>query len=95
MSIIVPAYNEEVGVVASLRNQLRQDYPAYDIVFVDGGSRDHTLSRVKEAFADEARIRIYYALFRSYVKALRGELQSWGVLGVWDMCRAEVWINLY
>lgn len=59
VSIIVPAYNEEVDAVASLRNLLCQDYPAYDIVFVDDGSSDHTLERVREAFDDEARIRIF------------------------------------
>jgi cellulose synthase/poly-beta-1,6-N-acetylglucosamine synthase-like glycosyltransferase/spore germination protein YaaH/peptidoglycan/xylan/chitin deacetylase (PgdA/CDA1 family) len=58
VSIIVPAYNEEVNVIASLNNLLMQDYPNYDIVFVDDGSTDQTLAKVKEAFANENRIKI-------------------------------------
>ncbi|MBM6993038.1 MAG: glycosyltransferase [Prevotella sp.] len=52
VAIIVPAYNEEVNAVASLRNLLRQDYPNFHIVFVDDGSKDSTFERVSTAFKD-------------------------------------------
>lgn len=58
VSIIVPAYNEEVDAVSSLENLLRQDYPNFDIVFVDDGSRDHTYERVCEAFKDNPKMRL-------------------------------------
>ncbi|WP_374446279.1 polysaccharide deacetylase family protein [Epilithonimonas sp.] len=58
VSIIVPAYNEEVNIVSSLRNLLNQTYPDYDIIFVDDGSRDSTLQKVRETFADNAGIKI-------------------------------------
>lgn len=56
VSIIVPAYNEEVNAVASLRNLLRQDYSNYDIVFVDDGSKDNTFVRVQEAFGTHPQV---------------------------------------
>ncbi|MFX8608813.1 glycosyltransferase, partial [Acinetobacter baumannii] len=40
VSIIVPAYNEEVNAVSSLNNLLRCDYPNFNIIFVDDGSKD-------------------------------------------------------
>lgn len=58
VSIIVPAYNEEVDAVSSLENLLRQDYPNFDIIFVDDGSRDHTYERVYEAFKDNPKMRL-------------------------------------
>jgi cellulose synthase/poly-beta-1,6-N-acetylglucosamine synthase-like glycosyltransferase/spore germination protein YaaH/peptidoglycan/xylan/chitin deacetylase (PgdA/CDA1 family) len=59
VTIIVPAYNEEVDAVSSLENLLLQDYPNYDIVFVDDGSKDHTYEKVREAFANHDKIHIY------------------------------------
>lgn len=58
VSIIVPAYNEEVNAVASLHNLLRTDYPNFNIVFVDDGSKDATFARVSEAFAGHPRVRV-------------------------------------
>lgn len=59
VSLIVPAYNEEVNAVSSLKNLLRQDYPNFNIVFVDDGSKDETYTRVKEAFPDNPKIQIH------------------------------------
>lgn len=58
VSIIVPAYNEEVTAVDSLNNLLRQNYPNFNIVFVDDGSTDHTYERVCEAFANHPRMQL-------------------------------------
>jgi cellulose synthase/poly-beta-1,6-N-acetylglucosamine synthase-like glycosyltransferase/spore germination protein YaaH/peptidoglycan/xylan/chitin deacetylase (PgdA/CDA1 family) len=59
VSIIVPAYNEEVNAVASMRNLLRTDYPNYNVIFVDDGSKDSTYEIVKNAFKDEQKVRVY------------------------------------
>ncbi|MDD6739510.1 MAG: glycosyltransferase family 2 protein, partial [Coriobacteriaceae bacterium] len=50
VSIVVPAYNEEVTIVSSLRSLLELDYSLYEIVVVDDGSSDETSQRVIEAF---------------------------------------------
>lgn len=58
VSIIVPAYNEEVNAVRTLNNLLQQDYPHFNIVFVDDGSKDHTLQRVRQTHGNNSRITI-------------------------------------
>lgn len=58
VSIIVPAYNEEVNCVRTVKTLLREDYPSFDIIFVDDGSKDHTLERIHQAFDGNSRVRI-------------------------------------
>jgi cellulose synthase/poly-beta-1,6-N-acetylglucosamine synthase-like glycosyltransferase len=48
--MIVPAHNEEAGIVTSVKALLSLRYPHHEIVVVDDGSSDATLSRLVEAF---------------------------------------------
>jgi len=50
VSIIVPAYNEEVTVVETIKSLMALDYKLYEIVVVDDGSKDDTSKKVIEAF---------------------------------------------
>lgn len=50
ISIVVPAYNEEVTVVETVRSLLSLDYHLYEIVVVDDGSKDTTSQKLVEAF---------------------------------------------
>lgn len=47
VSIVVPAYNEEVGIAASIRSLAASDYPDFEIIVVDDGSTDETASTVE------------------------------------------------
>lgn len=58
VSIIVPAYNEEVNAVKTVENLLQQDYPLFDIIFIDDGSKDNTFGIVSAAFANNDRVRV-------------------------------------
>ncbi|KIO53496.1 polysaccharide deacetylase family protein [Flavobacterium hibernum] len=59
VSIIVPAYNEEINVVKTIENLLLQDYPDFDIVFVDDGSKDNTFKMVQDAFENNKTVKIH------------------------------------
>ncbi|MCI1450577.1 MAG: glycosyltransferase, partial [Prevotella sp.] len=60
VSIIVPAYNEEVNITATLSNLRKQDYPNFNVVFVDDGSKDNTLQCVQDHFGDDHKIQILH-----------------------------------
>lgn len=59
VSIIVPAYNEEVNVIKTIQNLLLQDYPDFDIVFVDDGSKDNTFKMVNDTFENNKIVKIH------------------------------------
>src|SRR5574342_565100 len=46
VSIIVPDYNEEAGIVHSIRSLLSINYPVFEIVVVNDGSLDGTMERM-------------------------------------------------
>ncbi len=50
VSIIVPAYNEETTIVATIKSLLLQNYRLYEIIVVDDGSADNTAQRVLDEF---------------------------------------------
>lgn len=58
VSIIVPAYNEEVNAVRTIQSLLLQDYHHLQVVFVDDGSTDNTFNKVTEAFKDKANVQV-------------------------------------
>jgi len=58
VSIIVPAYNEEVNAVGSLHNLLKADYPNYNVIFIDDGSKDDTYEKVRSAFLNESKVTV-------------------------------------
>jgi len=59
VSIIVPAYNEELNVVGSIQNLLKTDYPNFEIVFIDDGSKDETFERMVYVFSEHPQIKIF------------------------------------
>ena len=58
LTVIVPAYNEQVNIVRTIKSLLAQDYPALHINVVDDGSKDNTLQVVRQAYADNPRVTI-------------------------------------
>ncbi|HEX6258354.1 MAG TPA: glycosyltransferase [Candidatus Saccharimonadales bacterium] len=52
VSVIVPAWNEEVGVLKTLRSILANDYQNIELVVVNDGSTDKT-REIVDAFIDE------------------------------------------
>lgn len=58
VSIIVPAYNEEINAVKTIDNLLLQDYPNFDIVFVDDGSKDKTYQMILDHFGQNPKVSV-------------------------------------
>ena len=58
ISIIVPAYNEEVNAVMSVNNLLKSNYPNFDIIFIDDGSKDATYQKVSAAFTGNDKVKV-------------------------------------
>lgn len=73
ISVLAPAFNEEMTIVESIRSLLALQYPDYEVLVINDGSRDGTLARLidefglepVERFVDDAvkhaPIRGYYA----------------------------------
>lgn len=59
VSIIVPAYNEEINACRTVNSLLQQDYPKLRVVFVDDGSADNTYKKVTEAFKDNPNVQVH------------------------------------
>lgn len=59
VSIIVPAYNEEINACRTVNSLLRQDYPNLRIVFVDDGSTDNTFKKVSAEFFENPNVQVH------------------------------------
>jgi cellulose synthase/poly-beta-1,6-N-acetylglucosamine synthase-like glycosyltransferase len=59
VTIVIPAYNEEAGIVDAVRSMSIVRYPRFEIVVANDGSKDGTLEALIEAFGLE-KVRIPY-----------------------------------
>jgi len=59
VSIIAPAYNEEKTIIESANSLLNLQYPDYELILVNDGSKDHTLNTLIEYF-DLKRVDYLY-----------------------------------
>jgi cellulose synthase/poly-beta-1,6-N-acetylglucosamine synthase-like glycosyltransferase len=51
VSIVAPAYNEEVTIVSNVKSLLSQEYPKFEVVITNDGSTDSTLDILIEEFS--------------------------------------------
>lgn len=51
VSILIPAYNEEVGIVSTVRSMIALNYPQYEVIVIDDGSKDATSEKVINQFS--------------------------------------------
>jgi cellulose synthase/poly-beta-1,6-N-acetylglucosamine synthase-like glycosyltransferase/peptidoglycan/xylan/chitin deacetylase (PgdA/CDA1 family)/spore germination protein YaaH len=59
VSVIVPAFNEEFVIEATLRSLLNSNYDNFEIIVVDDGSQDRTSEVVREHFGDQALVKLF------------------------------------
>jgi len=51
VSLLVPAYNEEVGIVENVQAMLALEYPDVEVIVINDGSKDRTLEKLVETFS--------------------------------------------
>ncbi|MCB0917395.1 MAG: glycosyltransferase family 2 protein [Actinobacteria bacterium] len=71
ISLVVAAYNEEAGIVDSVRSMLELEYPTFEVVVVEDGSKDETFARLAEEFD----LREVPVVVESYVPTI-GQVKS-------------------
>jgi cellulose synthase/poly-beta-1,6-N-acetylglucosamine synthase-like glycosyltransferase len=74
ISVIVPAYNEQVSIALTVSNLLHLDYMRYEVIVINDGSTDETLPELHRAFdlfksEEDAELRLQ-------TKPLRGVYRS-------------------
>ncbi len=58
VSVIMPAYNAEATIRASIENALSQTYSNVEVIVADDGSADRTAALVEEIAARDTRVRL-------------------------------------
>ncbi len=48
VSVIIPAYNEEKSIARTIRSISKSDYPDFEVIVIDDGSKDNTLKIAKK-----------------------------------------------
>ncbi|HEY4741558.1 MAG TPA: glycosyltransferase [Candidatus Acidoferrales bacterium] len=76
VSVLIPAYNEEAVIVATVRAALASDYPKLEILVVDDGSTDRTSERLRAEFDSDSRVRLITQPNRGKPAALNHALAS-------------------
>ncbi len=51
VSLLVPAYNEEATIASSVRSMLQLNYPDYEVIVINDGSKDGTMEALRREFA--------------------------------------------
>lgn len=72
ISILVPAFNEEASIAASVRSMLQLQYPEFEVIVINDGSRDSTLEVMQREFDLEL-----------FPQAVHAQLQTKPVRGIW------------
>jgi glycosyltransferase involved in cell wall biosynthesis len=90
ISVIIPAYNAEKWVAASIESILAQTHKQIEVVVVDDGSKDNTAAIVQGI--SDSRIKLVRQQNRGQSAAMnRGVLESWG--NYIKFVDADDWIN--
>lgn len=58
VSVIVPVFNAAATVLATLRSIAAQDYPNFEVIVIDDGSRDGAADLVNEFIASRPQFRL-------------------------------------
>jgi len=74
ISILVPAYNEEATITTSIQSLLQVDYPEFEVVVVNDGSKDGTLQALIRDFELRPFPEVFWAQLKT--QPVRGIYRS-------------------
>lgn len=71
ISILVPAYNEEETIVENIKSLISLNYPKFEVIVINDGSKDNTLNKIINEF-DLKKINqpVRYKLHTKKIKAV-------------------------
>ena len=58
VTVLIPAFNEEKVIVATVERILASDYRNLDVLVIDDGSKDHTAYIVRSHFLRDTRVKV-------------------------------------
>ncbi len=58
VSVVIAAFNEEKVICQTIDSILNNDYPAFEMIVVDDGSKDRTSQVVEESYKQNSRVRL-------------------------------------
>ncbi len=59
VSVLVPAYNEELVIRNTIDSLLSSEYENYEVIVIDDGSTDRTSEVVQESFSEDKRVKLF------------------------------------
>ena len=70
VSVLTPAFNEEMGIIQSTKALLTLEYPQFEVIIINDGSTDSTLEKLKAEFQLERTRRVFRKVLET--QKLRG-----------------------
>ena len=74
ISLIVPAFNEEITIKKSIQSLIELDYPNYEIIIVDDGSNDKTLELAKKF--ETSKVKVFHQQNKGKANALNNGIRK-------------------
>lgn len=74
-TVVIPAYNEEKVIERCIEHVLRSDYPHFDVVVVDDGSKDRTYE-LAQKYEKSPKVRVFSQFNRGKASALNRALDE-------------------
>ncbi|MFC6860108.1 glycosyltransferase family 2 protein [Zunongwangia atlantica] len=74
VSILAPAYNEGLNIVENVRSLLTINYPSFEIVIINDGSKDDTMQRLIDEYDLEKQDYLFHYFIKT--KTIRGVYKS-------------------